>query len=169
MAGVRFIEATQSRLGRRGFLSGLVVLSTTVLAACSGNTASTSSDTGAATAVSRVSGALNTEASAAQAVGSSATVKMTDANVYEPPTITISKGGTVTWQNVSQTVHSATFDPSKAAKAGDGSLPDGVKPFDSGLLQPGQTWSHTFDTVGTYKYFCIPHETLGMHGTVIVK
>ena len=169
MAGVRFLEATQNRLGRRGFLGGLVVLSTTVLAACSGNAASTSSNTGAATAVSRVSGALNAEASAAQSVGNSATVKMTDANVYEPPTVTISKGGTVTWQNAAQTVHSATFDPSKAAKAGDGSLPAGVKPFDSGLLQPGQTFSHTFDTVGTYKYFCVPHETLGMLGTIIVK
>jgi plastocyanin len=168
MDGIHSWEAARNRIGRRGFLGGLTVLSATVLAACSGGTAS-SSNASAATAVSNVNTALNSEAKAAQSIGNSATVKMTDANVYDPATITIAKGGTVTWQNASQTVHSATFDPSKAAKAGDCSLPQGVQPFDSGLLQPGQTFSHTFDTAGTYKYFCVPHETLGMLGTVIVQ
>ncbi|HVC35369.1 MAG TPA: plastocyanin/azurin family copper-binding protein [Chloroflexota bacterium] len=110
---------------------------------------------------------LNNEAKAAQSANATV-VKMTDQNTFDPGTVTISKGQTVTWQNASSTVHSATFDPSKVANKADVSLPDGVQPFDSGLLQPGQSWSHTFTVAGTYKYVCIPHESLGMRGTVVV-
>jgi plastocyanin len=30
-------------------------------------------------------------------------------------------------------------------------------------------FSHTFDKAGTYKLICIPHEALGMAGTITVK
>ncbi|MDY6780150.1 MAG: halocyanin domain-containing protein [Halobacteria archaeon] len=33
----------------------------------------------------------------------------------------------------------------------------------------GATYSHTFDTAGTYKYFCTPHRSLGMKGVVVVE
>jgi plastocyanin len=32
----------------------------------------------------------------------------------------------------------------------------------------GQAFSHTFTTPGPYKYFCIPHEPLGMVATITV-
>jgi hypothetical protein len=32
----------------------------------------------------------------------------------------------------------------------------------------GESFSYTFDEPGTYEYFCIPHEDLGMVGTVTV-
>ncbi len=94
---------------------------------------------------------------------------MTDQNTFDPATVTIAKGGTVTWKNVSSTQHTSTDDPSKAVNKSDASLPAGAQPWDSGLLNPGQTFSHTFTVAGTYKYFCIPHETLGMLGTVNVQ
>ncbi|MGH2460849.1 MAG: plastocyanin/azurin family copper-binding protein [Chloroflexota bacterium] len=181
MSRARFLEVGQDKLGRRRFLlAGLTLVGVGALAACgsAGGTASTSSSDGsAATAAARVSSGLNSEAKAAQSVGTAAsgqasggtTVKMTDQNVFDPASVTIAKGGTVTWQNASSTVHSATFDPSKVVNKADVSLPSGVQPFDSGLLQAGQSWSHTFTEAGTYKYTCIPHETLGMHGTVIVQ
>ncbi|MBD3345169.1 MAG: hypothetical protein GF401_08925 [Chitinivibrionales bacterium] len=48
-------------------------------------------------------------------------------------------------------------------------LPKGAKPFDSGTMQPGEEYRHTFTTAGLYRYFCIPHEKAGMVGEVIVK
>ena len=38
--------------------------------------------------------------------------------------------------------------------------------FDSGILNPGQSYSFTFDHAGTYDYFCVPHPF--MRGKVIV-
>jgi len=171
MSLLRFLEAGQDRLGRRGFLAGLALVGAATLAACSsggGAPSSSSNDNAAATAAAKVSGGLNSEAKAAQSAGATV-VKMTDQNTFDPASITVAKGTTVTWQNGTSTVHSATFDPSKVTNKADVSLPDGVQPFDSGLLQAGQSWSHTFADAGTYHYTCIPHESLGMHGTVIVQ
>ena len=93
---------------------------------------------------------------------------MTDALKFEPATLTVAKGTTVTWHNSSQTVHTVTDEPAKASKQDDAALPSGAQGWDSGNLNPGQTFSHTFDTPGTYKYFCIPHEMAGMTGTIVV-
>src|SRR5205823_212749 len=95
-------------------------------------------------------------------------VQMTDALKFDPGSVTVSKGTTVTWRNTSQTAHTVTDDPSKAANPADAQLPSGAQAWDSGNVDPGQTFSHTFDTPGTYKYFCTPHETAGMLGTIIV-
>jgi len=32
----------------------------------------------------------------------------------------------------------------------------------------GFTYSHTFETLGTYEYYCVPHESAGMLGTIEV-
>ena len=87
---------------------------------------------------------------------------------FDPPTITVAKGTTVTWSNTGQQVHTVTFDPSKAADKSHVALPSGAQPFDLGNLNAGQTVSHMFDTPGTYKYICVPHEATGMTGTVVV-
>jgi plastocyanin len=94
---------------------------------------------------------------------------MTNDNKFDPAQVTVAKGTAVTWQNASTMVHSATDDPSKAVNKSDAALPSGAQPWDSGLLQPGQSWSHTFDVAGTYSYFCVPHETLGMVGKITVQ
>jgi plastocyanin len=97
-----------------------------------------------------------------------ATVNMTDSLTFDPADVTISKGGTVTWKNTGATVHTAD-DPRKASSPADASLPSGAKAWNSGDVQPGGSWSYTFDTAGTYKYFCTPHESAGMVGTITVK
>ncbi|WP_435176738.1 halocyanin domain-containing protein [Halorussus sp. AFM4] len=33
----------------------------------------------------------------------------------------------------------------------------------------GFTFSHTFDSAGTYKYYCTPHKPMGMKGAVVVE
>lgn len=157
------------RMPRRRILAGVAAVGAVVaVAACSGGSTS-GANTGAATAISNVVSATNKEASAVQSVGTQFSVKMLDTYKYDPPTLSIPKGATVTWTNGGTQPHSATDDPSKAAKAADAALPAGVQPWSSGLLDPGKTWPHTFDVVGEYKYYCIPHETLGMLGTITVK
>lgn len=96
-------------------------------------------------------------------------VDMTTDMKYEPAEITITAGDAVRWKNVSIMPHTVTADPALARKAGHASLPAGAEPFNSGMIGPGKSFEHTFTVAGTYKYFCIPHETMGMVGKVIVK
>ncbi len=72
---------------------------------------------------------------------------------YSPPNITVVIGinNTVKWVNYDSMPHTVT--------AVDGS-------FDSGNLDPGQSFVHTFKKPGTYVYVCIYHHW--MEGTVIV-
>jgi plastocyanin len=95
-------------------------------------------------------------------------VRMTGDKSFEPKTITVKPGDTVVWKNVSDMVHTVTDIPAQAITKDDAALPANAKEFDSGLIQPGKDYSHTFTVPGTYKYFCVPHETVGMVGTVVV-
>jgi plastocyanin len=97
-------------------------------------------------------------------------VKMIDMPAtYEPAVLTIKVGQTVEWKNVGNSVHHASSDPSTAVNPTEVSNPPGAKPFDSGFLQPGQSFTYTFTVPGTYKYICAPHETSGMLGEVVVR
>lgn len=98
-----------------------------------------------------------------------ATVEMTGALEYVPQTVTVDAGGTVRWINVSGAVHTVTADPTKARDPAHVELPPGAEPFDSGFVDPGGQYSHSFDVPGRYTYFCIPHEGAGMIGEVIVQ
>lgn len=87
------------------------------------------------------------------------TVTITD-NSFSPSSLTITPGTKVTWVNKSSgTQHTTT--------SGTGCKPDGK--WNSGNLDPNGSFSHTFQTAGTYKYFCIPHCSVGMVGTIEVK
>lgn len=103
-------------------------------------------------------------------------VEMTVAQAFAPETITVAVGDTVTWDNASGEQHTVTAE-------GD-SLPDGADYFASGeasseedanddlsasFVGPGESYSHTFETPGTYRYYCIPHQEAGMAGTVVVE
>ena len=81
------------------------------------------------------------------------TIKMRDYD-FQPTKITIEPGTTVEWINVGKHVHTVTDDNSK---------------WDSGNIKTGEKFSHRFDEKGTFKYVCVPHEEMGMTGTVIVK
>lgn len=97
-------------------------------------------------------------------------VKMVDMPAtFQPAKLTIRVGETVEWKNVGNSVHHASSDPSTAINPAEVSNPSGAKPFDSGFLQPGQSFTYTFTVPGTYKYICAPHETSGMLGEVTVR
>jgi LPXTG-motif cell wall-anchored protein len=71
---------------------------------------------------------------------------------FQPGSVTIDQGDTVTWTNNGPTAHSAT-------------APDGS--FDTGIFPAGQSRSHTFNEAGTFSYICTPHPN--MHGTIVVR
>jgi plastocyanin len=94
-------------------------------------------------------------AEASNAGGKSATgafaVEIKDFS-FNPKELDVPSGTTVTWTNLDQVAHTATAD-----KGG----------FNSGNLNPGQSFSFTFDTPGSYVYNCTYHP--GMQGTIVVK
>jgi plastocyanin len=102
------------------------------------------------------------------AVTGGSTVDMNNELRFDPPVLTVPRGTTVTWLNTSSIQHTVTDDASKAQNKADAALPAGAEPWDSGNIDPGGRYQHTFDVAGTYKYFCIPHETAGMLGTIVV-
>ncbi len=95
-------------------------------------------------------------------------VKATDFK-FSPESVRIVVGQTIEWGNDSiLSAPTVTCDPAKAKEAKYVQLPAGANPFNSGEIRPGEKFRHTFQTPGTYRYFCIPHEKMGMVGEVIV-
>lgn len=95
-------------------------------------------------------------------------VEMTDQLKFDPAEVTIHIGDTVVWRNTSVLIHTVTDDASKAVRPEDAGLPKGAKPWNSGQLKPGGSFSRTFTVPGEYRYFCIPHEAAGMKGALRV-
>jgi plastocyanin len=77
---------------------------------------------------------------------------------FAPKEIKVKVGTTITWKNDGAKPHSAT--------AVD-------KSFDTGIYQPGEAQGATFNTAGTFLYYCQLHGTpdgqSGMVGTVVVE
>ncbi len=90
--------------------------------------------------------------------GSSSPGCETNNECFEPGTVTVSVGGTVTWTNNDAAAHTVT-----SGSASDG--PDGT--FDSSIFMSKKTFEHTFDKAGTYDYFCVVHPW--MTGKVTVE
>ncbi|MGB3768762.1 MAG: plastocyanin [Phormidesmis sp.] len=107
---------------------------------------------------------------AAPAFAADQTVKMgSDGGllVFEPATVTVSKGDTVTWENNKMAPHNVVFDAN--------TIPGGKATADK-LTQskltfsPGESYSSTFDVEpGEYTYYCAPHRGAGMVGKIIVQ
>ncbi|MDH3339912.1 MAG: PEFG-CTERM sorting domain-containing protein [Nitrosopumilus sp.] len=76
---------------------------------------------------------------------------------YIPFSVTVHPKDKVIWSNDDSAAHTVT-----SGTPADG--PDGN--FDSSLFMAGTTFSHTFDTLGEYPYFCMVHPW--MEGSVIV-
>ena len=66
---------------------------------------------------------------------------------FLPYMVTIHPGDEVVWSNDDTAAHTVT--------SGTVPVADGL--FDSSLFMAGATFSHTFDTLGEYDYFCMVH------------
>ncbi len=71
---------------------------------------------------------------------------------FNPASLTVKAGDTVTWTNKDSVSHTVTSDTGL---------------FGSSPLANGQTFSYTFTTAGSYAYTCSIHPA--MHGTIIVQ
>ncbi len=95
---------------------------------------------------------------------------------FDPSALVVEIGQTVSFVNTSGEAHTVTAEAA--------SLPDDARYFASGgfsteraaradlpggLIEPGGRYEVTFAESGTYRYVCIPHEDLGMTGTIEVK
>jgi plastocyanin len=81
------------------------------------------------------------------------TIEILDTWVFQPHSLQIPAGATVTWVNYSDVAHTV----SGADLAFD----------DSGLIEPGDSFHQTFDEPGTYRYQCGPHPD--MTGVIVVS
>ena len=79
---------------------------------------------------------------------------------FSPANVTISVGDTVCW-NWTSGIHTVTN--------GNGSADPNVGVlFDATWDSANPTFSYTFNTAGSFPYFCRTHEFLGMSGTITV-
>jgi len=78
--------------------------------------------------------------------------------VFDPASVTINTGDQVKW----------TFDSNfHSTKSGVPGMPTNL--WDSGIQNQGATFTQTFNTAGTFPYYCITHGgCCGMVGTVTV-
>lgn len=88
---------------------------------------------------------------------------------FAPETVRVRQGDTVEWRNTSPLRHTVTADPAKADDPASVALPDGAEPFDSGRIEAGGIYRRQFTVPGTYRYFCIPHEDMGMVAMLVVE
>lgn len=114
-------------------------------------------------------GALLAAAAPARAASTARVHVPSARTAFEPAEITIKVGDSVEWENRSIVPHTVTCDPAKAKDKTHAAFPAGAKPFGSAELAQDDTFTQTFTVAGTYRYFCIEHEDMGMLGTVIVK
>ena len=68
----------------------------------------------------------------------------------------VSAGSTVRWRNTTSTYHTVT--------------PDGHTAWSEWqTTSDGETFDVRFDDPGTYDYYCSPHHSIGMTGTIVVE
>jgi len=93
---------------------------------------------------------------AAEAAGAADAGNATRADIrgmaFAPARIEVAAGATIRWTNTDMVVHTVTADDAS---------------WDSGPIEPGATWSHTFATAGDYSFHCTPHPF--MKGVVVVR
>jgi plastocyanin len=97
----------------------------------------------------------NTGNSQPQNQASSQTINLANIS-FNPKETTIKAGTTVIWMNKDNMAHTVTADD---------------KSFDSGNLNPGDTFKFTFAKAGTYHFYCRYHggpNGQGMSGTIVV-
>jgi|AntRauTorcE11898_2_1112593.scaffolds.fasta_scaffold12452_3 plastocyanin len=82
---------------------------------------------------------------------------------FAPSSVTVPVGDTVEW-TWSSGGHNILVDskPEESDWTGTESL-------EGSVYDAGYSHSHTFDTPGTYAYYCSPHRASGMTGEVVVE
>ena len=153
-------------------LAGLAI----VLAACGGEKKAEDQSTTTATPEQPAAAPA-----AAPAAGGGAThdVSMVlDGSTYkfDPAELTIKVGDVINFHNKSGGPHNVSFwadsIPKGAADVLKGSMPDQMAPLEGPLLtEQDAIYKVSFAgaPAGDYKFYCLPHLALGMHGKITVQ
>lgn len=110
------------------------------------NTGSSANSSSSST-VNIQSHATNGQTSTSVAIG-------IDSASFSNTSITVQSGAIITWTNNDAVAHTVTAD---------GGSPEA---FDSGQIAPGNSYTRTFNTLGTYSYHCTSHPN--MKGTITI-
>ena len=98
------------------------------------------------------------------------------ANTYKfvPAVDTIHVGDTVTFKGVSGLQHDVSFYADSIPPGADAvlnaAIQNGPQPLSTEMINDGQSASISFAgaPAGVYKFYCIPHQAMGMKGTIVV-
>jgi plastocyanin len=99
-------------------------------------------------------GAIQTPPPSSTSTSAAGKISATTDIKFVPASITVKVGEPVVWTVVGAVPHDV--------KASSGAT------FNSGTLKEGQTFTQTFSTPGTIKYFCTIHGAALMSGTIAV-
>lgn len=119
-----------------------------------GDDDSDSGDSGSATTAEQTATTEKQASGGGAAAGKQVAVEIVDID-FDPKDETVKKGVTVKWTNTGKLPHTVTKE--------EGPGPD----FDSGTLQPGDTFEETFTTPGEIAYHCTIHS--GQDGSITVQ
>jgi len=87
---------------------------------------------------------------------------------FDPIGLFVEPGATVAWK-LDSGEHATAAYAEGTATAEETHIPEGASGWNSETLtDQGATFEHTFETAGTYDYFCLPHKSLEMVGRVVV-
>jgi plastocyanin len=126
-----------------------------VAVGCGGDDDGDSGDSGSATTAEQTATTEKKQAAGGGATaGKQVAVKIVDID-FDPKAETVKKGVTVKWTNTGKLPHTVTKEE------GPG------EDFDSGTLQPGDTFEQTFTTPGEIAYHCTIHS--GQNGAITVQ
>jgi plastocyanin len=100
------------------------------------------------------------------------------ASKFRPASKTVSVGTTLVWRNTSKQGHTVTAYEEQIPDSADYFASGGFSSEEeartrysnssAGVLGAGETYEHEFTVPGTYSYVCLPHERVGMAGTIEV-
>jgi plastocyanin len=101
--------------------------------------------------------ALNCSSKSNSVTGNETNKVTIQGNAFLPDSLEVSMGTTVTWTNLDSYAHTVT--------SGTPDAPTTL--FDSGNISSNGTFSHTFNTTGSFVYHCKIHTY--MRGKIIVQ
>ena len=130
---------------------GLAAQDSATAEPCAEATASAEASPGASPAASTAASPEASPAASPESANTECTVDIRDL-AFDPSDIEVAVGTTVTWVNNDTVPHTAT--------ASDGA-------FDSGVFDPEERFSYTFDETGRVDYSCLLHPE--MQGSVTVR
>jgi plastocyanin len=126
-----------------------------VAVGCGGDDDNGDSDNGGAAATTEQTTTTEKQAAGGgAAAGKPVAVEIVDID-FDPKDETVKKGVTVKWTNTGKLPHTVTKEEGPGAD------------FDSGTLEPGDTYEETFTTPGKIAYHCTIHS--GQDGSITVQ